>query len=58
MTSRRRPPIRHCPLCRIAMQAGKSREDMPDFDTFRCLTCQTTITEALPRPRDDRAEPA
>lgn len=40
------------------MQAGKSREDMPDFDTFRCLTCQTTITEALPRPRDDRAEPA
>lgn len=27
------------------MQAGKSRESLTDFDTFRCLTCDTTIVE-------------
>jgi hypothetical protein len=27
------------------MQAGKSREDLADFDMFRCLTCGTTIRE-------------
>jgi hypothetical protein len=46
MTTSRRPNIRHCPVCRIAMQAAKSREDLADFDMFRCLTCETTIREA------------
>jgi hypothetical protein len=46
MPSRRATPtIRHCPLCRVAMQASKSREDLRKFDTFRCLTCDTTIVE-------------
>jgi len=46
MTKSRRPAIRHCPVCRIAMQAAKSREDLTDFDIFRCLTCETSIREA------------
>jgi hypothetical protein len=45
MTTSRSPAIRHCPVCRISMQAGKSREDLADFDMFRCLTCGTTIRE-------------
>lgn len=51
MTSRRAAPvpaIRHCPLCGIAMQGSKSRDDVERFDTFRCLICHTTIEEAAP----------
>jgi hypothetical protein len=49
--SRPRPPtIRHCPLCGVAMQASKSRENLAEFDTFYCQTCQTTISEK-PRPQ-------
>jgi hypothetical protein len=32
------------------MQAKKSREDLPHFDTFDCLACRTTIVEAPTRP--------
>jgi len=46
MTTSRRPAIRHCPICRIAMQGAKSRDDLTDFDIFRCLTCETTIRES------------
>jgi hypothetical protein len=42
--------VRPCPLCGVAMQASKSREDLADFDTFRCLTCQTTINERRSAP--------
>jgi hypothetical protein len=56
VTSRRRPKIRHCPLCGIAMQAAKSRESMAEFDIFRCLTCQTTITETKPQPPRGQTE--
>jgi hypothetical protein len=49
MPSRRATPaIRHCPLCGIAMQARKSREDLARFDVFQCLTCDTTIVETAP----------
>jgi rubredoxin len=52
MPSRPRTSIRHCPVCGIAMQATKSRENLSDFDTFSCLSCDTTIIEAKPQPRD------
>ncbi len=32
------------------MQASKSREDLAAFDTFQCLTCQTTIIETPRQP--------
>ncbi len=44
------PKIRNCPLCGVAMQASKSREDLAVFDIFRCQTCQTTITETPQKP--------
>jgi hypothetical protein len=49
-------PVRHCPVCRIAMLGTKSREDLATFDTYRCLTCDTTISEspALALNRDLR----
>ena len=53
----RTPAVRHCPLCGIAMQAGKSRDDMERYDTFQCLSCHTTIVEAeQPRARHTRAK--
>jgi hypothetical protein len=30
------------------MQASKSRPDLPDFDTFECLSCQSMIRETKP----------
>jgi hypothetical protein len=50
LTSRPHPSIRHCPVCGIAMQASKSREDLAHFDIFECLSCQTQIRETKPRP--------
>jgi len=48
MNSRPRPPIRNCPVCGIAMLAGKSQENQPHFDKFECLSCQSVITETRP----------
>lgn len=39
------------------MQASKSRETVPDFDTFSCMSCDTMIIEAKPQaPQDDAGE--
>jgi hypothetical protein len=32
------------------MQAKKSRDDIPRFDLFECLSCNTTIRESRPAP--------
>lgn len=48
MRSRSRPPIRHCPICGIAMQASRSKDQQPQFDTFECLACDTVILEHAP----------
>jgi hypothetical protein len=52
----RPPTIRPCPICGVAMQGSKPRENLAHFDTFHCLTCQTTITEKPPVPYP-RAQP-
>ena len=57
MSSRQRPPMRHCPICGIAMQASKSQEHLTHFDKFECLSCHTVITESKPRPRPGKREP-
>lgn len=49
MKAPRQPRIRPCPLCGVAMQASKSRDSVAEFDTFHCLTCLTTISEATPQ---------
>jgi hypothetical protein len=46
---RPRSPIRHCPICGIAMLASKSRDDLANFDRFECLTCHTVVSEAQSR---------
>jgi hypothetical protein len=52
LTPRPRPPIRHCPVCGIAMVASKPLENMANFDRFECLTCHTLVSEGRP-PSDD-----
>jgi len=39
------------------MQASKSRQDLADFDTFECLSCQTVIRETKPPPRNSDPNP-
>jgi hypothetical protein len=36
------------------MQASKSRENLAEFDTFECLTCQTVIRKAKPQAPADK----
>jgi len=48
MSAQSRPPIRHCPLCGIAMVSSKSDEQSAQFDTFSCLNCKTVISLAPP----------
>jgi hypothetical protein len=43
-----RPPIRHCPLCGLAMLSSKADEQSAEFDTFSCLNCKTIITLSPP----------
>ena len=50
LTAPPHPRVRHCPVCGIAMQASKSREDLPYFDIFQCLSCETLIHESKPQP--------
>jgi len=58
MSLRQRPPIRHCPVCGIAMQASKSQENLAYFDKFECLSCRTVITtESKPPPSASEREP-
>jgi hypothetical protein len=52
MHASRQPKIRPCPICGVAMQASKSRDDLAAFDVFHCQTCETTITETPQRPAD------
>ena len=37
--------VRHCPICRMAMVASKSREDLEKPDTYCCLSCGTEVVE-------------
>lgn len=53
MKPRPRPPLRHCPICGVAMQASKSRDDLLTFDTFQCFTCNTTIVEEARPPQGE-----
>jgi hypothetical protein len=50
MTAPPRRRVQHCPLCGLAMLGSRSKEDIPHFDTFACLTCGTTMTFA-PAPK-------
>jgi hypothetical protein len=50
MASPQRPPIQHCPVCRIAMVGSKSHESHPHFDVFLCLTCGAVVRFAPPPP--------
>jgi hypothetical protein len=54
LKTRPHAPLRHCPICGIAMQAKKSRDDSPQFDLFECLSCDTTIRHAKPAAKGEQ----
>jgi hypothetical protein len=41
-----RPPLKPCPVCKVAMQASKSDERLPVYDTFTCNNCGTVVISA------------
>ena len=45
-----KPKPRACPICRLAMVANKSRDDLDRPDVFRCLNCGTEIHEGPRKP--------
>ena len=52
-----KPPVRHCPVCRLAMVGSKSRDDLERPDIFHCLNCGTEIIETpRPKPRQDQGD--
>jgi hypothetical protein len=36
------------------MQGSKSRPDLAEFDVFKCLACETTISQAKPADSNGR----
>ena len=54
MTARPKSPIRHCPLCGVAMQGSRTREDVREFDRFDCQTCHTVIELPLRNAPSER----
>jgi len=46
-----RPPLRHCPVCGVAMQAAKTHAELDYFDRFECLSCQTVINATSQRQK-------
>jgi predicted RNA-binding Zn-ribbon protein involved in translation (DUF1610 family) len=55
LNPRNRYAVRPCPLCGIAMQASRTRDDLEHFDHFDCQHCGTVITET-PKPPDRTKE--
>ena len=52
MTQKPRQPIKHCPVCGIAMLGHRSDETSPNYDMFKCLWCDTVISYgATPQQR-------
>jgi hypothetical protein len=48
MRSVGRPPLKHCPVCGVAMIASKSHPAAALHDTFTCLSCDTILTTLVP----------
>jgi len=45
MDSKGKPsPLKNCPMCRLAMVADRTDTRLPEFNHFRCLGCDLTIT--------------
>jgi len=46
-----KPTPPHSPLPGLRYRhAGEQREELAEFDTFECLSCQTVIRESKPQP--------
>jgi hypothetical protein len=39
-----RPPLKTCPICKLAMVASKTSPGAAAYDTFTCLDCKTVIS--------------
>jgi len=44
MESRKPPRIKSCPICRLAMVGERTDSKLAEFNSYRCLGCDLTIT--------------
>jgi len=47
------PRIKNCPMCRLAMVAEGADNKSAEFNRFRCLGCDFTITITPTRTRKE-----
>jgi hypothetical protein len=52
MDPRKPPQIKNCPICRLAMVGERTDNNLSEFNSFRCLGCDLTIT-TTPAARSD-----
>jgi hypothetical protein len=56
MDSRKKPPpIKNCPMCRLAMVGDRTDSTLAEFNFYRCLGCDLTITITPTAERGDSA---
>ena len=48
------PPIKNCPMCRLAMVGDRTDSRLAEFNHYRCLGCDMTITFTPSAPRQRR----
>ena len=45
MDSEKKPPaVKNCPICRLAMVGERTDTKLAEFNVYRCLGCDLTIT--------------
>jgi hypothetical protein len=51
---KKRPPLKNCPMCRLAMVGDKTDSRLAEFNVYRCLGCDLTITTAPTSAGDNK----
>jgi hypothetical protein len=47
------PPIKTCPMCRLAMVGDRTDSCVAGFNVYHCLGCDLTISSTPPASRDE-----
>jgi len=55
MDSEKKPPVvKSCPICRLAMVGDRTDTDLVEFNIYRCLGCDLTISTMPPRRANEK----
>jgi len=51
-SEKKRPVVKNCPICRLAMVGERTDTKLAAFNVYRCLGCDLTIT-TMPAARSN-----